>query len=279
MEIKVAKNAGFCFGVKRAINIALNAARHTGNIYMLGDIVHNETVVKKLEEAGVGKIKRLNKGAGKILLIRAHGAQEATFLKAKKAGYKIIDATCPMVKGIHAIAKNMEKNKRQVIIIGEKAHDEVRGIVGQLKKKPIVISSIADIKSELTTAPPRKAGIVVQSTQEEEKVLGIVKRLSKIVPDLMFKNTICNPTKIKQTEAKTLPLKSEVFIVIGSKSSANTKRLYEIAKKLNKRTYWVNSAGGLKREWFARAKKVGITAGASTPEESIKEVIKEIKKF
>lgn len=276
MKITIAKSAGFCFGVRRALNIALEAAASGRDVRMFGDIVHNEVVVGKMKVSGIEKIKRLGNGRGKTLLIRAHGAGRRTIADAKRAGYVIIDATCPMVKEIHAIAKKLELDKRTVIIIGDKEHDEVRGIVGQLKARPIIISSRSDIPiSRLKKT--RRSGVVVQSTQEEDKVLAIVGCLRECVKDLIFKNTICTPTKTKQREAKILPEKNDVVIVVGSKSSANTKRLYQIARSLNRRTHWVNSPAEINPAWFKNAASVGITAGASTPESSIRDVANHIR--
>lgn len=272
MKLMIARSAGFCFGVKRALAIALEAAKSGREVYMLGDIVHNEVVVDEMKSAGIRKIKAPVSGKGvRTLLIRAHGAGQSTILRARRAGYNIIDATCPMVKEIHAIAKRLEQDGRTVIIIGDKEHDEVRGIVGQLKKRPVIISSRSDI-SRKAFGHISRAGIVVQSTQEEEKVLDIVRALKKRVDDLVFKNTICNPTRTKQREAKTLPIKNDIVIVVGSRSSANTKRLYQISRSLNKRTHWVNSPDGVRSAWFKGASLIGITAGASTPESSIREV-------
>lgn len=276
MKINLAKSAGFCFGVKRAISMAFSAVQTGETIEMLGDIVHNRDVVEKIRKAGIQKISRLSFGKNKALLIRAHGAPAQTFIKAKKIGYKIIDATCPMVKEIHKIAKEMEDEGRKIIIIGDKKHDEVKGIVGQLKHKSLLLDSsgklpLAQLKSI------KKAGLVTQSTQNLDKVLKIAEILKKTIPDLKFVNTICNPTRTKQKEIKEMPLHNSLMIVIGSKKSANTRRLHEISSSLNKKTYLIQSAKQLKKEWFKNAKSVGITAGASTPDETTDEVIRRIK--
>lgn len=276
MKIHLAKSAGFCFGVKKAITTALETAKTQKAVFMLGDIVHNEEVVKQIRDIGIKKINSLCRGQGKTLLIQAHGSPRRTLTQALKLGYQVIDATCPMVKEIHRIACNLENHGYQVIIIGDKKHDEVQGIVGQLKSRVLVIDRIQNVP--LTKIKKiRKAGIVVQSTQNLDNVLGILELLRKYIPKLTFHNTICNPTKTKQNEVKTMPLKNTLMIIIGSKTSANTKRIYEISKSLNKNSYWVNSSKEIKKVWFKNAKSVGITAGASTPESSIKEIIKKIK--
>jgi 4-hydroxy-3-methylbut-2-enyl diphosphate reductase len=275
MKINLAKSAGFCFGVKRAIDIALNSAASAKNIYMLGDIVHNETVVRQIKKAGIKKISRLSDGAGKTILIRAHGVPLLTLNKAIKSGYRIIDATCPMVKEIHKIAKDMEEKNYTIIVIGDKNHDEVRGIVGQLRGKAIVVDDIRNTPGRTF----KKACVVVQSTQNIQKVLKIIKALQPHAKELKVFNTICKPTTMRQDEARRLPLENDVMLVIGSKESANTKRLYEISKSLNARSYWVGSKEDIKKSWFKGIKSVGITAGASTPESTTQNIINYLKTF
>jgi len=276
MKINLAKSAGFCFGVKKAITLALETAKTKAPVFMLGDIVHNEEVVRQIRETGIRKISRLTYGKGKTLLIRAHGCSRHTLEQALKSGYRIIDATCPMVKEIHQIARELEDDGYQIIIIGDKRHDEVQGIVGQLKSKAIVIDKPGNIPLA-KIKKLKNAGIVVQSTQNLDNALAILKLLRKYVPKINFHNTICNPTRIKQNEVKAMPRKNSVMIIIGSKTSANTKRIYEISKSFNPNSYWVRSAAEIKKTWLNGAKNVGVTAGASTPESSINEIIQKIK--
>lgn len=275
MKINLAKSAGFCFGVKRALAIALTIASRGKKVYMLGDIVHNEDVVRQIEQRGIKKIKKLKRAKGETLLIRAHGSDILTFKKARFLGYKIIDATCPMVKEIHKIAQDAESAGFKIIVIGDKKHDEVHGIVGQLKNRAIVIDELKNIPLKEIKGI-KKVAIVVQSTQNTDKALKIVGILKRYIKDLEFFNTICKPTRIKQSEIKTLPLKNDVMIIIGSKNSANTRRLFEISKSLNKRSYWVASKKEINPQWFKKAKSVGVSAGASTPETTIQEVVKHI---
>ncbi len=278
MKINLAKSAGFCFGVKRAIGIAIKTGLARKNVYMLGDIVHNEDVVKMIQSRGIKKTTRLANGKGKTFLIRAHGMDQKTYRKVSRLGYAIIDATCPMVKEIHKIAQCMEKQCRDIIVIGDKEHDEVRGIIGQLKGKAIVIEDSRDISASQLNAI-KKACVIVQSTQNIEKALKILNELRGHIKDLKFFNTICRPTRLKQEEIRKMPLKNDVMVIIGSRKSANTKRLYEISKSLNKRTYWVNSSGDIKNGWFKGAKSAGITAGASTPDSTTQEIIARIKQI
>lgn len=277
-KIILAKSAGLCFGVKRAIAMASRAARKYSEIEMLGDIVHNEDVCRDIYRSGIKKVKGLKKNKGKVLLISAHGTTIKVLKKAKKLGYKVIDATCPMVKEIHKIAKSMENKCRRIILIGDKDHAEVKGIVGHLKLKPLIIENQNDFPTQKLKKIKKACG-VVQSTQNVEKVDKISKRLKSYIKDLKFFNTICVPTRNKQAEVRSLPLKNDIMIIIGSKTSANTQRLYEISKSLNKKTYWVQSAQDLKKAWFKGVVKIGVTAGASTPDQLIKIIIRRIKEL
>ena len=278
MEINIAKSAGFCFGVRRALDIAHKAAHDHKRVYMRGDIVHNEQVVRSIRKLGIRKIESLSgvKGKGETLLIRAHGCSLRFLKKAQRKGYAIIDATCPMVKEIHRIAKNMELQGYSLIIIGDKKHDEVRGIVGQLSGNALVIDHPDNINLKYISGI-KKAAVVVQSTQNQERVDAIVSILNSLIGEVKFFNTICQPTRTKQQEIKTMPLENDAVIVIGSKASANTKRLYEISRALNKQTYWVQDKDDILPQWLKGVKKVGVTSGASTPDETTREVIERIK--
>jgi len=272
IKINLAKSAGFCFGVRRAITIALKTTAKHKDVRMLGDIVHNEDVIAMMEKTGVKKIRTLRKNRGQTLVIRAHGLSASVFKHAQKLGYIVVDATCPMVKEIHRIARRMEQEKRRIIIIGDKKHDEVRGIKGQLKTKAFVVSSVG-AAARLPFPGIKKAAVVVQSTQDEENALSILQLIASKVRDLKFFNTICAPTRVKQAEIKAIPLKNDVAIIIGSGASANTRRLFEIARKLNPRTYWVRSAKDIRPRWLKGISSIGITTGASTPDSTTQQVI------
>jgi 4-hydroxy-3-methylbut-2-enyl diphosphate reductase len=278
MEINLAKTAGFCFGVKRAIKIALETAKKDTPIEMLGDIVHNENVIKQLSKKGIQKVSELSTGKEKTLIIRAHGAERKTFEQAKKLGYSIVDATCPMVTEIHNIVKEMENSGHKIIIIGDKNHAEVKGIEGQLSEKPFIISNRDSIPYQ-EVEKIKKAVIVIQSTQMIENAEEIHEALKPLIDELKFFNTLCKTTKSKQAEIKMLPLENDVIIIIGSRTSANTNRLYQISKSLNEKTYQVMSEKEIDPSWFKGAQKVGVSTGASTPDEAIESVLEYLKKL
>lgn len=276
ITINLARSAGFCFGVRRAITITLKTTAKHKDVRMLGDIVHNEDVIAMIEKTGVKKIKTLRKNRKQTLIIRAHGLPASVFKRAQKLGYRIVDATCPMVKEIHKIARKIEREGRRVIIIGDKKHDEVRGIKGQLKTKALIVPSPA-AAARLPFKKIKKAGVVIQSTQDEENARQILQKIASKITDLKFFNTICAPTRVKQTEIKALPLKNDAMIIIGSRASANSRRLFEIAKKLNPRTYWVRSAEDIRPRWLKGISSVGIATGASTPDVTTQKVIARIQ--
>ncbi len=278
LRIQIAKSAGFCFGVRRAIKIAMELAASGKPVCMLGDLVHNENVIRDIETAGIRKLKRLGKGRGRILLIRAHGAPARVFDEARKRGYQVRDATCPMVREIHRIARSLEREGRRVIVIGDPRHDEVLGILGSLSYPALVAHDPGHLP-ERALSRVRKAGVVVQSTQNQARVETVLEALRARVPDVRFCNTICRPTRMKQAEVRALPRKNDVVLIIGSRTSANTRRLYEIAKSINPRAHWIQDASELRTVWFKAAKSVGITAGASTPRSLMDAVVDRLHKM
>jgi len=276
MKILIAKDAGYCFGVRDAVNLAYETAEDHGDVYMLGHIVHNENVVKDLNEAGAKVVRKLKDvPKGKPIMFRAHGTSTKVWEKAQKQNMNIIDATCPLVKEIHDEVIKLEKEGRKIIIIGDHGHDEVVGIASQIKD-PIIVAT-PDEAQKLRKM--KKAGIVSQSTQTIENVQEIINILMTKVFDLRFINTICFPTKRNQQQLKDLSEKCDVMVVIGSFTSANSNRLTQLALERNDRSYQVTSADDLNSDWFNESDVVGITAGASTPDNIIKNVTEKIKSF
>jgi 4-hydroxy-3-methylbut-2-enyl diphosphate reductase len=276
MQITVAKRAGYCFGVRDAVNMAHSAAEKHGDVYMLGSIVHNEKVVSDLEKSGAKIVKSLDDvPENSPILFRAHGTVPQLWEDAKKKEMNIIDATCPLVYEIHHEVKKLSKDGRKIIVIGDHGHDEVVAIASQVEKS-IIVSSVEEARS---LKKMKRAGVVCQSTQAIENVQGIVNVLMEKVFDLHFVNTICFPTKRNHTEVKELAKNNDVMIIIGSFTSANSKRLTELSTEINKNSYQVTDASDLKLEWFENKNRIGISAGASTPDYLIKEVKRGIEKI
>jgi 4-hydroxy-3-methylbut-2-enyl diphosphate reductase len=276
MKIVVAKDAGYCFGVRDAVNLAFKSAQEDGDVYMLGHIVHNENVVKDLEYAGVKVIKSLDEvPKGKPIMFRAHGTEPNIWDIAKEKGLRIVDATCPLVTEIHKEVNKLEQEGRTIIIIGDHDHDEVIGISKQVENAIIVSNP-----EEAEKLPKMKyAGVVSQSTQMIENVQAIINVLMMKVFDLNFVNTICFPTKRNHEQIKELAEMTDMMIIIGSFTSANSNRLTQLAQVRNKNSYQVTCADDLKIKWFEKIKSVGITAGASTPDDVIQAVINRVREI
>lgn len=275
MRIELAKHAGYCFGVRDAVELALEAARKHGRVYMLGDIVHNEIVVDRLAKAGVKVVNSLDEAKDAPLLFRAHGTPVDTWSSAESRQLDVLDGTCPLVSKIHDEVRELAGEGRKVIIVGDHGHDEVVGIASQVEGTVIVS------RPEEAEALPRmrRAGVVSQSTQRIDNVIDVLNVLYRKVVDLRFINTICFPTKRNQEEIRDLARDHDVVIIVGSFTSANTKRLTTIGRALNERTYQVRTADDVDPEWFAGVESVGVSAGASTPDELIHAVIDRIREI
>ena len=274
MKIFLAKDAGYCFGVRDAVNLAYDTADVHNEVYMLGTIVHNERVIENLSNAGAKVVETLDDvPEDKPILFRAHGTAPELWKQADKKKINLVDATCPLVTEIHDEIKKLEEEGRRTIIIGDHGHDEVIAIAAQVRN-PIIIANVDEAK---TLRKMKKAGVVSQSTQMIENVQEIMKILMEKVFDLRFINTICFPTRRNHEQIKELALQCDVMIVIGSFTSANSKRLTQLALERNKRSYQVTTAEELDMSWFNDCETVGISAGASTPDEIINDVVKHIK--
>ena len=276
MKILLAKDAGYCFGVRDAVNLAYDTAEQNGDVYMLGHIVHNENVVQDLDSAGAKVINSLDDvPEDKPILFRAHGTPVETWDDAYTKQINIVDATCPLVLEIHVEVKKLESEGRRIIIIGDHGHDEVVGIASQVKDA-IIVSSPEEAQALRKT---KRAGVVSQSTQTIENVQEIINIIMTKVFDLRFVNTICYPTKRNQSQIKELANQCDVMIVIGSFTSANSKRLTALAKEKNAHSFQVTCADEIDAVWLKDAETVGVSAGASTPDKIIDEVLTKIKEI
>jgi len=274
MEIITAKTAGFCFGVKRAIDIAFQIAKEKRKgIYTLGPIIHNPQVVDKLREKGIIPIENIKaKKDIRALIIRTHGIPLKLSKEISLKGYEIIDATCPFVKKAQYYAKLLSEEGYQVIILGEKNHPEVKSLMSYVIDNAIVI----DGKTSLPKLRSR-VGIVVQTTQPIDVLKKVLSEAIVHAKEIKVYNTICNSTALRLKETENMANKVDVMFVVGGKNSANTTQLTKLCKSLSVPTHHIETSSEIRKEWIEKAKKIGITAGASTPKWIIKEVEKRIR--
>ena len=275
MEVIVAKTAGFCFGVERAVNQVYDQIKHgSGPIYTLGPIIHNEEVVRDLEEKGVkvlnseNEISALTEGT---VIIRSHGVGKHIYDMLKAQGVQIVDATCPFVKKIHRIVQEQNLQGRRVIIIGDETHPEVEGIKGWGDARTMVVKNEEQME-KLPSFTGEKLCIVSQTTFNYNKFKDLVEKFEKKGYDILVLNTICNATQERQVEAERIASQVDAMIVNGGKNSSNTRKLYEICQKECKDTYYIQTLDDLNPESVNSVRSVGITAGASTPKKIIEEV-------
>jgi 4-hydroxy-3-methylbut-2-enyl diphosphate reductase len=272
MNIRLAEESGFCFGVKKALD-RINAISDKKNVYVLGKLIHNPQVINNLKKEGIKFVDSIDDIKEGTLVISAHGASDNVIWEIKGKGLKMIDTTCPLVKNVHNITKNLEEQGYRVIIFGDKEHTEVKGIKGNLKD-PIIINSV----SELDELKEGKYALVSQTTQDVVEFNEISEKLKNKVTDLVISDTICSATKARQENAKKLAKEVEFMIVVGGYNSANTRRLKDICGEIIE-TKHIENSDELCKEWFDGKENIGITAGASTPENVVKDVIDRVKEF
>ena len=285
MQVTLAKSAGFCFGVKRAVDQVYQEAEHSRMpVYTFGPIIHNETVVKDLEEKGVyaiggiEELKHLPKG---IVVIRSHGVSKEIYEKIAAEGFRIVDATCPFVLKIHRFAEDYSKKGYHILIIGNASHPEVEGIKGWSDPAGTTVLQTAE-EARNFKLPEGENGrpnvcIVSQTTFNYNKFQELVEIIEKKGYDIIVLNTICNATEERQKEAAEISAKADAMIVIGGSHSSNTQKLFEICKNECENTYYIQTLDDLDFKQFRSIDNVGITAGASTPNNIIEEVQKNVR--
>ena len=277
MKIELAKTAGFCFGVKRAVDTVYAQAReHEGEkIYTYGPIIHNEEVIRDLQKQGVEVLcdeKELDAVESGIVVIRSHGVPRYICEKIEKNGLTCVDATCPFVKKIHKIVEEESSRGTHVIIIGNGEHPEVQGIRGWAGDRVTVIQTAEDAQKFHLEEDAGKICIVAQTTFNYNKFKDLVEIISKKGYDIIVLNTICNATKERQEEARHIAERVDAMVVIGDKRSSNTQKLFEICKEECLNTYYIQTLDDLDMNQLRSVETVGITAGASTPNNIIEEV-------
>ena len=279
MEVKLAKTAGFCFGVHRAVDTVYEQIKEgTAPIYTYGPIVHNETVVKELESQGVRVLNTKEELSGLkegTVIIRAHGVGKDIYAVLEANCIHQVEATCPFVRKIHRIVQKEGMNGRQILIIGNARHPEVEGIRGWCTTPSFVVESVEEAQN-FTMDPGKKLCVVSQTTFNYKKFKDLVEIISKKGYDIIVLNTICSATEERQTEARQIASEVDAMIVIGGSHSSNTQKLFEICKKECENTYHIQELDDLDLKTLQSIRCVGITAGASTPKKIIEEVQKHV---
>jgi 4-hydroxy-3-methylbut-2-enyl diphosphate reductase len=269
MEVRVADHLGMCFGVRDAIDLALDLARRQP-LTILGDLVHNPDVVAAMDAAGAARARKVEEVKTRSLLVTAHGTSDRVRLQLRHRGFDVHDATCPLVKRAHLAVQQLVRQGRHPVVVGQADHVEVRGLVGDLDDFTIIL---AEEDIEQLAGKPR-LGIVAQTTQPIERVRELVAAIRRRFPsaDIRFLDTVCQPTKDRQTALRELAEETDVVVVVGGADSNNSRKLTELARSLGRPAYQVAGKDDLRPEWFADARLVGLTAGTSTPDRTIAEV-------
>lgn len=269
MRVIRAKHAGVCYGVERALDMAVVAMMDEEDTYTLGPLIHNPTVVRQLEEQGVRAVERIEDIDGGIVVIRSHGVEPHVMQELKDKGLTVIDATCPHVAKAQRSAGELRDAGGTVIVIGRAEHPEVKGLCGHAGERAVVVADVEELPSVLV----EPVGIVVQTTESKEKLDAVVEAVRARGIEPVVKNTICFATRQRQNSAADLADEVDAIVVIGGKNSSNTTHLYDICKAHCERSYFIERVEEIDPAWFAGCETVGVTAGASTPDDQICAVV------
>jgi (E)-4-hydroxy-3-methyl-but-2-enyl pyrophosphate reductase len=277
-KITIGKHSGFCFGVRRAYDLTCVNSKDCDDVYILGKLVHNNDVCADLYKRGIKEIKSLSDIKEGTVIFTAHGVGPGYYEKASAQGLKIIDTTCPKVMKAQRLAKSFAEKKYQVFVFGDKDHKEVKSIFEWSGRRAKVVGSLREVeKMKLDRA--KKYCLISQTTQNVEEFEKIIAYLQKNLKKFAYYNTICESTNDRQKEIRNLAKKNDVVVVIGGKDSANSRMLHEIAKKINKKSFFIENERELKKIDLTGAKKIAISAGASTPEWIIKQIVAGLEKM
>lgn len=272
------KRIGFCFGVKRAIEMAEAALKKNKPIYSLGSVIHNSQVVGDLARKGLKVIKDIDEVRGGTVVVSSHGTSPRIAKRITDSGARIIDTTCPFVLNAQRIAGSLSDKGYTVIIVGDRKHPEVKALVDFVKGRVLVVKGYEEIK-RLKLKSGEKIGVISQTTQSTANFLKVVKAVLEKKPKaIRVVNTICKDAEERQAAARDLARSVDLMVVIGGKQSANTKRLYEVCRSVLKNSHLIEKEGDLKSSWFKDVKKIGVASGASTPGWIIEKVVKKIEK-
>jgi len=276
MEIRRASHLGMCFGVRDAIALALERA-DAGPLTILGDLVHNPTVLSALEARGIAVAQDVGQITTPTVMVTAHGTSQRILARTRAVGLSVVEATCPLVDVAHRAVADLARDGYHVVVIGQRDHVEVRGLTGDLDRFDVVI----DLIDVLALDEHPRIGVVAQTTQAIEKVRHLVDLIRRRFPqsDVRFVDTVCKPTKDRQAAAIDLARQADVVIVVGGRSSNNTRELVKTCARHCDRVHHVETEAEVQPEWFDAARVVGLTAGTSTPDEVIDRVEAQIRQI
>lgn len=276
MEIIIAKNSGLCYGVKRALNLAKQTRqKKNGEVFSLGALIHNPQVIADLENQGINSINDLHEIKEGTVIIRSHGVSPKIYKLLAKKNIEIVDATCPIVKKIQKLVERLTKNKEETIIVGNKEHPEIKGLIGYSQGKGIIVENA----TQVTQLPhKKKRAVLAQSTQDLYLFEKIVAALIEKTDELKVYNTICFSTQTRQKSTSELASNLDTLFIIGGKNSSNTNKLYQISKRILPNTYFIESADQITPQMLKGSQKIGLSGGASTPPKAIQEAVAKIKK-
>lgn len=279
-KVTLAKEVGFCFGVKRAINLTRQALAERNNVFILGDVVHNKHVTDELENRGLRKVDDIDDEKSGTMVIRAHGLPKVKIGEARSRGLEIVDATCPIVLRAQEAAQSLERRGFQVVIIGDRNHAEIKGVLGTLENPALVVDSVEELReAKRTHKLLRKVGVIFQTTHALELCREIMNELVFMCKEVNIINTICRPVQNRQDDALDLAEHVDLMIVVGSLTSANTMELAALCRHHNPRTLHIQSADDLSVEDFDWAEHIGIASGLSTPEDLVESVRAKVMKY
>jgi len=262
-SVQIANKAGYCFGVHRALDIAKDSlSEHEGKVYSLGPIIHNPRVVEEFRQRGLIPVDSIDEVDQGLLVIRSHGVEKEMLERADAKGLQIVDATCPIVKNAQRLAQELSEEGYQVVIVGERAHPEVKGIMSYAGADPVVVVDASELGIETIGL---KVGVLSQTTKPTKSFGEVVKAVSEISHECRAYNTICNATISRQTAAVELAATVDIMFVVGGKNSANTRRLAELCLSTGCETNHIESPAEITPEMLRGKERIGITAGASTP--------------
>jgi 4-hydroxy-3-methylbut-2-en-1-yl diphosphate reductase len=277
MRIKLAKKVGFCFGVRRAIDMAEEVLKKEKRAYSLGSIIHNKDVVESLSRRGLKVIRSIDEARRGVIIVLFHGISLDISDAILKRSLKLVDTTCPFVRNAQKMARSLNEEGYKIIIVGDVNHPEVKALFCFAGKKAHVVKDARGLKT-LRLKPNERIGILSQTTQSMDNFLSVVKAVIDVKPkDLKVFNTICRDAEERQGAASEISGKVDLMLIVGGRNSANTKRLFEVCKEILRKSYLVETEDDLEYSWFKDVSVVGITSGASTPDNIVRRVAKALK--